>query len=110
AWRGIVAFTQLGREGRMRVTIGRRELLVALGGGAAAAWPLMARAQQPERMRRIGVLVPAAAGDPVFQARVGAFLQGLARLPSWLEAAAQHADEEEGNCDAGVTCGNRITA
>ena len=63
----------------MTLIIGRRELLAALG-GAAVAWPLAAHAQQPERMRRIGVLVPAAAGDPVFQARVGAFLQGLAVL------------------------------
>ena len=44
------------------------------------AWPLAARAQQRERMRRIGVLLPAAADDPEFQARVGAFLQGLALL------------------------------
>src|SRR3954451_13460806 len=40
-------------------------------------WPLAARAQQSERMRRIGVLLPAAADDAEFQARVGAFLQGL---------------------------------
>jgi putative ABC transport system substrate-binding protein len=40
----------------------------------------MARAQQPERMRRVGVLLPAAADDPAFQARVGAFLQALAHL------------------------------
>jgi putative tryptophan/tyrosine transport system substrate-binding protein len=56
----------------------RREFLGALGG--AAAWPLAARAQQPDRVRRIGVLMPASADDPEFQARVGAFLQGLALL------------------------------
>jgi putative tryptophan/tyrosine transport system substrate-binding protein len=56
----------------------RREFITMLGG--AAAWPCAAHAQQPERMRRIGVLLPAAADDAVFQARVGAFLQGLALL------------------------------
>ena len=60
----------------MPVTIGRRELIAALG-GAAAAWPLAARGQQRERMRRIGVLVTTAADDPEGQARVAAFLQGL---------------------------------
>ena len=57
----------------------RREFITLLG-GAAAAWPLAARAQQPERMRRIGVLVTRPADDPEVQARVAAFLQGLQRL------------------------------
>ena len=62
----------------MTVTIGRRELLAALG-GTAAAWPLAARAQQRERMRRIGVLLPASADDPDYQAWLGAFQQALAQ-------------------------------
>jgi putative ABC transport system substrate-binding protein len=56
----------------------RREFITLLGG--AAAWPLEARAQQGERVRRIGVLNPAAADDAVFQARLGAFQQELALL------------------------------
>jgi putative tryptophan/tyrosine transport system substrate-binding protein len=56
--------------------IERRKFLATLGG--AAAWPLAASAQRPrERMRRIGILLPAASDDAEFQARVGAFLQGL---------------------------------
>ena len=57
----------------------RREFITLLG-GAAAAWPLAARAQQGERMRHIGVLMPSAADDPVGQIRLGAFLQGLQPL------------------------------
>jgi putative tryptophan/tyrosine transport system substrate-binding protein len=54
----------------------RREFITLLG-SAVAAWPLAARAQQAVAMRRVAVLLPAAADDPDFQARVGAFLQGL---------------------------------
>jgi putative ABC transport system substrate-binding protein len=58
----------------------RREFIAGLG--SAAVWPLAARAQQGDRVRRIGVLLPAAAIDAVFQTWVGAFLQGLA-LSGW---------------------------
>ena len=56
----------------------RREFITLLG-SAAAAWPVATRAQQGERMRRIGVLLPAAPDDAKFQSWVGAFLQGLAQ-------------------------------
>jgi putative tryptophan/tyrosine transport system substrate-binding protein len=57
----------------------RREFITLLG-GAVAGWPLIVRAQQPERMRRIGVLMGPAADDPDGQARVAALLQGLQQL------------------------------
>jgi putative ABC transport system substrate-binding protein len=56
----------------------RREFITLLG--CAAAWPLAARAQQPDRMRRIGVLVNTTADDPEGQARIAAFHQGLQEL------------------------------
>src|SRR6516225_6949564 len=61
----------------------RREFITLLG-GAAAAWPLVARAQQGERMRRIGVLTNLAENDPEGQVRHAAFLKGLQQL-GWLE-------------------------
>src|SRR5262249_1057840 len=71
---GLACGKLIGEEARkMR----RREFITLLG---AASWPLVSRAQQPERVRRVGVLLPAAAGDSAFQTRMGAFLQGLQQL------------------------------
>jgi len=58
----------------------RRREFLGVFGSCAIAWPLAAGAQQPDRMRHIGVLMAATAQDPEYQTRVGAFRQELARL------------------------------
>ena len=97
SWCGIVAFTHLAREGRMTVTIGRRGLLVALG-GAAAAWPLAVRAQQAERVRRIGLLM-GVADDREGQPRVTALKQGLQEL-GWTDGRNMQIETRFGGADA----------
>jgi len=74
----------------MTVTIGRRELLAALG-GAAVAWPLAAHAQQPGRVSRIGVLMGIGESDPEAKPRANALQTGLEAL-GWTEGRNVHLD------------------
>jgi putative tryptophan/tyrosine transport system substrate-binding protein len=76
--------------------IGRREFITLLG-GAAAAWPLAARGQQPERMRRVGLLMSVADG-PEGQARLGTFLKGLEQL-GWIDGRNVKVDQRWGAGD-----------
>ena len=69
----------------------RRRAFIALLGGAAAALPLVARAQQPERMRRVGMLMSGTESDPELQARVAVFRQTLEQL-GWSEGRNIHID------------------
>jgi putative ABC transport system substrate-binding protein len=74
----------------------RREFIAALGG--ATAWPLVARAQQPERMRRIAVLMHLLENDPEAQARIRALLGGLQQL-GWTEGRNLQIDYRFGAAD-----------
>jgi putative ABC transport system substrate-binding protein len=82
--------------------IRRREFIAGLGG--SAAWPLAARAQQGNRVRRIGVLVPGDENDPPYKSRVSAFTQALADL-GWADGRNVRMDLRWGGGDI-----NRIRA
>jgi putative tryptophan/tyrosine transport system substrate-binding protein len=77
----------------------RRREFITLLGGSAATWPLAARAQQPEQIRRIGALMNLAADDPESQRRVTAFVQGLQQL-GWTDGRNVRIDFRWGAADA----------
>jgi putative ABC transport system substrate-binding protein len=79
----------------------RREFITLLC-GAAAAWPLAARAQQPERMPRIGVLMPLAADDLEARARLAAFMQALQQL-GWTDGRNVRIETRWGGLNASDT-------
>ena len=74
----------------------RRDFILALAG--AAAWPLAARAQQTERVRRVGALNALPADDPEWQARMAAFHQGLQEL-GWIVGRNVRIDYRLGTAD-----------
>jgi putative tryptophan/tyrosine transport system substrate-binding protein len=69
----------------------RRREFITLLGGAAAAWPLAARAQQSSQMRRVGALMNFSSADPEGQARIAAFRQALSKL-GWIEGGNLHTE------------------
>ena len=77
----------------------RREFITLLGGGAAAAWPLAARAQQPGEMRRIGVMMGFVESDREAQEWVAGFREGLQKL-GWAEGRNIRIDIRRGALDA----------
>jgi putative ABC transport system substrate-binding protein len=74
----------------------RRKFITLLGGSAAVVWPLAVRAQQPERMRHIGVLSPLAADHPESRARLAAFLKELQQL-GWADGHNMRIDYRSGS-------------
>jgi ABC-type uncharacterized transport system substrate-binding protein len=78
----------------------RRAFITLLGG--AAVWPLAARAQQTERMQRLGLLTPFSEGDPVGRARLAAFLQTFQQL-GWADGRNVRIDIRWGAGDAVLT-------
>jgi putative tryptophan/tyrosine transport system substrate-binding protein len=77
----------------------RREFIAGLGG--AAAWPLSARAQQGDLIRRVGVLMHAAATEAQYQSFLGAFIQGLRQL-GWIEGQNLHVEVRWNDGNAGL--------
>src|SRR6195256_5573227 len=75
-WQAERAADRLPRESPV-TDVRRREFITLLSG--AAAWPLAARAQQPDRMRRIGMLIGSAEDDPEMKSRLASFRRGLER-------------------------------
>jgi putative ABC transport system substrate-binding protein len=78
----------------------RREFITGLGG--AAAWSPTARAQQPDRMRRVGVLMGWTGTDPEFRSWLAAFVQEFARL-GWMDGSNARIDQRWTNYDAART-------
>src|SRR5580704_10683297 len=81
----------------MGIGIGRRQFISALG-GATIAWPLAARAEQPERMRRLAILMGYAEADPEAQSRIAAFQHELSKA-GWLPGRNLQIDYRWANAD-----------
>jgi len=81
-----------------------RRAFIRLLGGAVTGWPLAARAQQPERMRRIGVLMPFAESDPQYQGSVASFRDALVKL-GWVEGRNLRIDYRWAGGDFGKLSG-----